>query len=305
MISSGECAMAGRDGPLPRPPWHSWRAPPQARELFVTNEKGNSVTIVDGATRSRCEATCRSATGRAASSSAPTASSSTSAPRTTTRSRSWTRPAASSWARCPSGPDPEQMAISVDGKTLYVANEDDNMVTVIDIDSRTVVTEIPVGVEPEGMGVSHDGKWVVNTSETTNMAHFIDAETHEITDNVLVDQRPRYAEFTGDDAEVWVTAEVGGTVSVIDNTARKVTHRSVRGPGGAERGDRPGRRSGSPRTAASPSWRWGRQPGRGHRRQDLRGQGSTCWSGSASGSWRSARTRSSSTPPTACRTTSR
>ena len=32
----------------------------------------------------------------------------------------------------PSGPDPEQLALGPDGRYLYVANEDDNMVTVID-----------------------------------------------------------------------------------------------------------------------------------------------------------------------------
>ncbi len=125
----------------------------------------------------------------------------------------------------PSGPDPERMSISPDGARLYAANEDDNMVTVIDIAARTVAFQIPVGVEPEGMAVSHDGKTIVNTSETTNMAHFIDAEAKKITDNVLVDQRPRYAEFTSDDAEVWVSSEVGGTVSVIDNATRKVAHK--------------------------------------------------------------------------------
>lgn len=122
----------------------------------------------------------------------------------------------------PSGPDPEVMDLSPDGSLMYVANEDDNMVTVIDIPSRQVLSEIPVGVEPEGMGVSHDGKWAVNTSETTNMAHFIDTDTHEITDNVLVDQRPRFAEWTRDDAEIWVSSEIGGTVSVIDNASRTV-----------------------------------------------------------------------------------
>ena len=60
----------------------------------------------------------------------------------------------------------------------------------------TVMAEIPVGVEPEGMGISPDGKMLVNTSETTNMAHFIDTATNEIIDNVLVDSRPRVAEFT-------------------------------------------------------------------------------------------------------------
>ena len=39
---------------------------------------------------------------------------------------------------------------------------------------RALVGEIQVGVEPEGMGISPDGKVLVNTSETTNMAHFID-----------------------------------------------------------------------------------------------------------------------------------
>src|SRR3546814_6139261 len=84
----------------------------------------------------------------------------------------------------PSGPDPELLVISPDGKRLYAANEDDNLVTVIDLESGTAVAEIPVGVEPEGMGVSPDGKTIVNTSETTNMAPFIDAETFEIKGNV-------------------------------------------------------------------------------------------------------------------------
>ncbi len=122
----------------------------------------------------------------------------------------------------PSGADPEVITLTPDGSTLYVANEDDNQVTAIDTASRQVVAEIPVGVEPEGVAVSPDAKTVVNTSETTNMAHFIDVASQKITDNVLVDQRPRAAMFTADGAQIWVSAEVGGTVSVIDNKTRKV-----------------------------------------------------------------------------------
>jgi PQQ-dependent catabolism-associated beta-propeller protein len=99
------------------------------------------------------------------------------------------------------------------------------MVTVIEAEARVVAIEIPVGVEPEGLAISPDGKTLVNTSETTNMAHFIDTETYQITDNVLVDQRPRAADFTRDGAEIWVTSEIGGTVAVIDNAAREVTHK--------------------------------------------------------------------------------
>ena len=124
----------------------------------------------------------------------------------------------------PSGPDPELFALSPDGATLYVANENDNMVSIVDIAGSRVVTEIPVGTEPEGMGISPDGKVLVNTSETTNMAHFIDTATRQITENVLVGNRPRVAQFTPDGKEVWVSAEIGGTVSVIDAASHTVVH---------------------------------------------------------------------------------
>lgn len=116
----------------------------------------------------------------------------------------------------PSGPDPELFILEPSGKRLYIANEDDNLVTVTDTETRMVLAEVPVGVEPEGMGMSPDAKWVVNTSETTNMAHFISTEDYKIKHNILVDQRPRYAHYTSDGTRLFVTSEIGGTVSVMD-----------------------------------------------------------------------------------------
>jgi PQQ-dependent catabolism-associated beta-propeller protein len=193
----------------------------QAREIYVSNEKGNTLTVIDGE-RLEPEATVEVGNRPRGIVLSPDgaylyicASDDDTVEIMDTASHKLV-------GTLPSGPDPELMDISPDGKTLYIANEDDNLVTVVDIESRSVLSEIPVGVEPEGMGISHDGRWLVNTSETTNMAHFIDTETFEITDNVLVDQRPRFAEWTSDDAEVWVSAEIGGTVSVIDAGSRRV-----------------------------------------------------------------------------------
>jgi YVTN family beta-propeller protein len=90
-----------------------------------------------------------------------------------------------------SGPDPEQLNIHPSGNPVYIANEDDNLITVIDLDTLEVLAEVPVGVEPEGVGVSPDGKILIATSETSNMAHFIDTKSFEIVDNVLVGTRPR------------------------------------------------------------------------------------------------------------------
>ena len=123
-----------------------------------------------------------------------------------------------------------------------MANEDDNTVTIIDLEKRVPLGEVQVGVEPEGMGISPDGKILVNTSETTNMAHFIDTATRQIVANVLVDARPRFAEFKRDGSEVWVSSEVGGTVSVIDPAKREVTKKiTFEIPGLAQGGDPAGR----------------------------------------------------------------
>src|SRR5256885_8162875 len=123
----------------------------------------------------------------------------------------------------PSGPDPELFTQDAAGKLLYVANENDNTVSIIDLENRVRVGDIQVGVEPEGMAISPDGKILINTSETTNMAHFIDTATSEIVANVLVDSRPRFAEFKRDGSELWVSSEIGGSVSVIDPVKRVIT----------------------------------------------------------------------------------
>ena len=116
----------------------------------------------------------------------------------------------------PSGEDPEQFVLHPDDRRLYIANEDDAITTVVDTESRTVIAQIDVGIEPEGMAVSPDGRIAVTTSETTNMAHWIDTESEEIFANTLVDSRPRHAEFLKGGAELWVSAEIGGTVSIFD-----------------------------------------------------------------------------------------
>lgn len=116
----------------------------------------------------------------------------------------------------PSGEDPEQFVLHPDNRHLYIANEDDAITTVVDTETRKVVRQINVGIEPEGMAVSPDGKIAITTSETTNMAHWIDTGTGDLIANTLVDSRPRHAEFTEDGAELWVSSEIGGTISIFD-----------------------------------------------------------------------------------------
>ena len=80
--------------------------------------------------------------------------------------------------------DPEQFALSHDGKRLYIANEDE-------LDAVTTIVEDTEGRQADrrgrrarGPGRLADDSIAVTTSETTNMAHLIDTRTHEVIANV-------------------------------------------------------------------------------------------------------------------------
>ncbi len=232
-------------------------APAFAMKIFVSNEKDNTVTVVDGDTLEVIKTipTARRPRGIIASPDGKevyvAAGDGDIMDVIDTEKLEVTR-------ELDSGPDPELMAVDPQGGTLYIANEDDSMVTVMDVKSGDVLEEVPVGVEPEGVGVSPDSKYTVATSESTSMAHVIDNADYKLVANVLVDTRPREAKFKPDGSEVWVSSEVGGTISVIDAKTWKVKKKI----GFEVAGVRPSCSSpsawSSPRTANICSWRSGR-----------------------------------------------
>src|SRR5688572_19986447 len=73
-----------------------------------------------------------------------------------------------------SGNDPEEFDLSLDGKLLYVSNEDAARVSIVDIAAAKVIHELPVGEEPEGVTMSPDGSFVYVTSEDDGAIFVID-----------------------------------------------------------------------------------------------------------------------------------
>src|SRR5271155_3401114 len=51
----------------------------------------------------------------------------------------------------PGGSDPENFDVSKDGTQLFISNEDDEAVSVVDIASGTVIKSAKVGEQPEGV----------------------------------------------------------------------------------------------------------------------------------------------------------
>jgi PQQ-dependent catabolism-associated beta-propeller protein len=114
------------------------------------------------------------------------------------------------------GTDPECVAVSPDGKRLFLSNEDAGTASIVDVASGKHTATVIVGTEPEGVTASPDGRRVYVTAETSNVISVIDVKSQRTAANILVDARPRAVIFTRDGRRAWATAELGGTVMLID-----------------------------------------------------------------------------------------
>ena len=121
-----------------------------------------------------------------------------------------------------SGQDPEAFDLSPDGATMYVSNEETAEMSVIDIASGTVRERVKVGEEPEGVTVRPDGREVYVTCEGTNEVVAIDTTTLKVVGRMKTAARPRSVAFTQDGATAFVTAETAATISVIDTAKHTV-----------------------------------------------------------------------------------
>ena len=120
--------------------------------------------------------------------------------------------------------DPEQLAVSADGRKLYVASEDTGRAIVIDSSTGKQLASLAVGGEPEGVSLSPDGRWVYVSSEEDHQVAVIDTRTDKVVAKLVVGARPRFTEFSDDGAMAFVSGENDGTITVAD--AR--THKALR-----------------------------------------------------------------------------
>ena len=115
-----------------------------------------------------------------------------------------------------SGNDPEEFDLSLDGKLLYVSNEDAARVSIVDIAAAKVIQELPVGEEPEGVTMSPDGSFVYVTSEDDGAIFVIDTAAAKVLKSFKVGSRPRDVAFLANGTKAYVTRENDAKLSVID-----------------------------------------------------------------------------------------
>ena len=121
------------------------------------------------------------------------------------------------------GSDPEQFAISKDGKFAFIANEDDASTSIIDLDSGQLRGRIKVSEEPEGVGVNPASGEVYVTCEEKGEVFAIDPDQQRVIATIETGGRPRSVAFSPDGTRAYVACENGGYVAVIDARSHKLS----------------------------------------------------------------------------------
>ena len=122
----------------------------------------------------------------------------------------------------PSGLDPEQFDVNWETGLMYVANENANAASILDVENGTIVQTVDTGREPEGVRVSPDGRFAYVTGEVDSNITVIDTATGMISGKIDVGLRPRDIAFSSDSTHAYVSNEVGASISVIDVAGRTV-----------------------------------------------------------------------------------
>jgi YVTN family beta-propeller protein len=106
----------------------------------------------------------------------------------------------------------------------YVANRQDNDVSVIDTTNNTLLARVPVGTSPQGVTVKPDGTRVYVTNYSSNDVSVIDTTNNTVVATIPVGNQfgsqPYFVAAKPDGTRVYVT--YGGNVAVIDTSTNTV-----------------------------------------------------------------------------------
>src|SRR2546423_1369171 len=103
------------------------------------------------------------------------------------------------------GGRPRGMALSPDGRRLFVALGKEDAVAVVDVASRHVVRRLPVGKDPEQVAVSPDGRSVFVSNEEIAMATAIDVATTRTRYTSAVGKEPEGVAVSPNGRKLYVT----------------------------------------------------------------------------------------------------
>jgi YVTN family beta-propeller protein len=120
------------------------------------------------------------------------------------------------------GGKPRGIAISPDGKRLYVSEQKGEHVDVIDTATKKFIKKIPVGDSPEAVYVNQDGTLIAVANEEANTVSLIDTKALRIKSTIkLSGKNPEHAVFSPDGKLIFASAEEADKVDVVSVEKKK------------------------------------------------------------------------------------
>ncbi len=111
---------------------------------------------------------------------------------------------------------PGEIAVSANGRLLYVVCERSDEVRVVEVTTAKVVKRIAVGHQPRGIALSQDGKQIYVTNSWDDTVSVIDAAKLEIARQLPTGSEPISVVADRSGTTLYVADRVSNDISVID-----------------------------------------------------------------------------------------
>jgi len=141
-------------------------------------------------------------------------------------------------ARAASGEDisprylsPIEMALSPDGRFLYIVCEASDELRVVDLSSGRVASTTPVGRVPRGITLSPDGRQIYVTNAWSDTVSVMDAATLKVVRTLATGFEPTGIVMDRSGATLYVANRLSNDISVIEVSSGQEIKRLVAGRG--------------------------------------------------------------------------
>ena len=143
------------------------------------------------------------------------------------------QPAAKSFAATPGERylSPLELALSPDGRLLYVVCQDSDELRVVDAQSGKLLATIAVGRSPRGIVLSRDGSRIYVTNSWSDTVSVIDAGTRQLIQTFPVGFEPTGIVLDHTGSTLYVANRLSSDISVIDLKTGKEAKRLLAGRG--------------------------------------------------------------------------
>jgi YVTN family beta-propeller protein len=125
-------------------------------------------------------------------------------------------------ASIPTISTPFGVAITRDGKRLYVSSYDSKTISTFDTETNALISTLTFGSELREIALTPDERFLYVPDYYEDVVHVVSTRENALVDDIPVEVNPHMVAFGARGRFAYVTNEFGLDVSVIDTQTRKV-----------------------------------------------------------------------------------